>query len=111
MGNTEKTNLKDTIFQTLHSHEKSILEKIPNLNPESYSLLFYLVLGYDLGKGMYFGLTLPMEDSTHIEELRALSNKYIEFEDGVVKMGVLKLENLERILSASYIKPRSVRIS
>jgi hypothetical protein len=59
---------------------------------------------------MYFGLTFPLEDSAHIEELRALSNKYIEFKDGVVKMGVLKLENLEIILRAPYIKPSSVRI-
>lgn len=63
-----------------------------------------------MGKGMYFGLTFPLEDSAHIEELRALSNKYIEFGDGVVKMGVLKLENLERILRAPYIKSRSVHI-
>jgi len=27
-----------------------------------------------LGKGKYFGLTFPLEDSTHIKELRALSN-------------------------------------
>jgi hypothetical protein len=51
-----------------------------------------------------------LDDSAHIEELRALSNKYIEFRDGVVKMGVLELENLEKILNAPYIKPRSVRI-
>jgi hypothetical protein len=107
---SKEQNLKDDMLRTLHSHEESTLEKIPNLNPESYSLLFYLVLGSDLSKGMYFGLTFPLEDSAHIEELRALSNKYIEFKDGVVKMGVLKLENLEIILRAPYIKPSSVRI-
>lgn len=63
-----------------------------------------------MGKGKYFGLTFPLEDSAHIEELRALSNKYIEFGDGVIKMGVLKLENLERILRAPYIRSRSVHI-
>jgi hypothetical protein len=109
MSNKEE-NLKDDILQTLHSYEKNILKKLPNLNPEDYSLLFYLVLGYDLGKGKYFGLTFPLEDSAHIEELRALSNKYIEFGDGVVKMGVLKLESLERILRAPYLKSRSVHI-
>jgi len=43
-----------------------------------------------------------LEDSTHITELRALSNGYVEFRDGVVRMGVIKLENLEKILSSLY---------
>jgi len=106
----ETTNIKDTIFQTLHTSNKSILERVPNLNPEDYSLLLYLVIGYNLGKGKYFGLTFPLEDSTHIEELRALSNGYVEFRDGVVRMGVIKLEDLEKILRAPYIKPRSIHI-
>ena len=110
MSNIEKTNLKDAIFQTLYRHSKSILEKVPNLNPEDYFLLLCLVIGYDLGKGKYFGLTFPLEDSTHIKELRALSNGYVEFKDGVVKMGVPKLEDLEKILKAPYIKPRSIHI-
>ena len=107
---TETTNIKDTIFQTFHTSKKSILKRVPNLNHEDYSLLLYLVIGYDLGKGKYFGLTFPLEDSTHIEELRALSNGYVEFRDGVVRMGVIKLENLEKILRAPYIKPRSIHI-
>ena len=107
---TKTTNTTDTIFQTLHIPNKSILERVPNLNPEDYSLLLYLVMGYDLGKGKYFGLTFPLEESTHIKELRALSNGYVEFRDGVVRMGVIKLENLEKILRAPYIKPRSIRI-
>jgi hypothetical protein len=40
-----------------------------------------------------------------------LSNGYVEFKDGVVRMGVTKLENLEKILGTPYIKPRSIRIS
>jgi len=107
---TETNNIKDIIFKTLYRHKESILKQIPNLNPEDYSLLLYLVIGYDLGKGKYFGLTFPLEDSTHIEELRALSNGYVEFRDGVVRMGVIKLENLEKILAAPYIKPRSIHI-
>jgi len=107
---TETTNIKDTIFRTLHTPDKSILKRVPNLNPEGYSLLLYLVIGYDLGKGRYFGLTFPLEDSTHIAELRALSNGYAEFRDGVVRMGVIKLEHLEKILRAPYIKPRSIHI-
>ena len=55
-------------------------------------------------------MTFPLEDSTHIEELRALSNGYVEFRDGVVRMGVIKLENLEKILRAPYIKPGSIHI-
>jgi len=107
---TETANIRDAIFQTLHTTNKSILKKVPNLNPEDYSLLLYLVMGYDLGKGRYFGLTFPLEDSTHIAELRALSNGYVEFRDGVVRMGVIKLENLEKILTVPYIKPRSIHI-
>lgn len=110
MSSTEKTNLKDAILRTLHSQSKSILEKTPNLSPEDYLLLLYLVIGYDLGKGKYFRLTFPLEDSSHITELRALSNGYLEFKGGIVDMGVLELENLEEILRAPYIKPRSVHI-
>jgi hypothetical protein len=107
---TETTNITDTILQALDTPNKSILKRVPNLNPEDYSLLLYLVMGYDLGKGKYFGLTFPLEDSTHMEELEALSNGYVEFRDGVVRMGVIKLENLEKILRAPYIKSRSIQI-
>ena len=107
---TETTNITGTILQALDTPNKSILKRVPNLNPEDYSLLLYLVIGYDLGKGRYFGLTFPLEDSTHIAELEALSNGYVEFRDGVVKMGVITLENLEKILRAPYIKLRSIHI-
>ena len=107
---TETTNITDAIHQALHTPNKGILKRVPNLNPENYSLLLYLVMGYELGKGRYFGLTFPLEDSTHIAELEALSNGYVEFRDGFVKMGVVKLENLEKILRAPYIKPRSIHI-
>lgn len=107
---TETTNITDAILQTLHTPNKSILKRVPNLNPEDYSLLLYLVIGYGLGKGKYFGLTFPLEDNSHLEELRALSNGYVEFGDGVVRMGVIKLKNLEKILAVPYIKPKSVRI-
>ena len=99
---TETTKITDTILQTLHTPNKSILKRVPNLNPEDYSRLLYLVIGHDLGKGKYFGLTFPLEDSTHIAELRALSNGYVEFRDGVVRMGVIKLENLGKILSSLH---------
>jgi hypothetical protein len=105
-----ESSLEDVILQTFDSHDERILEKAPNLRPEDCSLLVYLVIGYHLGKSMYFGLTFPLENSANVNELRALSNGYIEIRDGVVRMGVLKLENLEKILRAPYIKPRSVRI-
>ena len=108
---TKMNNLKDTIFQTLYRLKESILKQVPNLDPEDYSQLLYLVIGYDLGKGKYFGLIFPLEDNSHLEELRALSNGYVEFKDGVVRMAVMKLENLEKILAAPYIKHRSIRIS
>jgi hypothetical protein len=108
---TKMNNLKDTIFQTLYRRKESILKQVPNLDPEDYSLLLYLVIGYDLGKGNYFGLRFPLENNSHLEELRALSNGYVEFKDGVVRMAVRKLENLEKILVAPYIKHRSIRIS
>jgi hypothetical protein len=108
---TKINNLKDTIFQTLYRRKESILKQVPNLDPEDYSLLLYLVIGCDLGKGNYFGLIFPLEDKSHLEELKVLSNGYVEFKDGVVRMGVTKLENLEKILGAPYIKPRSIRIS
>ena len=56
-------------------------------------------------------MIFPLENNSHLEELRALSNGYVEFRDGVVRMGVIKLENLEKILGAPYIKHRSIRIS
>ncbi len=111
MSMTKMNNLRDSIFQTLHRDKASSLKQVPNLNPDDYSLLLYLVMGYDLGKGKYFGLTFPLEDTSHLEELRALSNGYIEFRDGVVNMGVIKFEHLEKILGAPYIKPKSIRIS
>ena len=104
-------NLKDAIFQTLYRDKESSLKQVPNLNPDDYSLLLYSVMGSDLGKGKYFGLTFPLKDTGHLEELSALSNGYVEFSDGVVNMGVIELEHLEKILGAPYIKPRSIRIS
>jgi hypothetical protein len=105
-----ESSLEDVILPTFDSHHERILEKAPNLSPEDCSLLVYLVIGYHLGKSMYFGLTFPLEDSGNVNELRDLSNGYIEIRHDVVKMGVVKLENLEKILRAPYIKPGSVHI-
>ncbi len=105
-----KSSLTDVVLETSESNDEKILENAPNLSPEDCSLLVYSVMGYHLGKNKFFGLTFSLEDHNHLDELRALSNGYIEIKDGIVKMGVLKLENLEKILRAPYIKPRSVQI-
>ena len=105
-----ESSLEDVILQTFDSREERILAMAPNLCPEDCLLLVYSVMGYHLGKSKYFGLTFRLEDSSCITELRALSNGYVEFRNGVVSMGVLELENLEKILRAPYIKPRSVHI-
>jgi len=102
--------LKDITYQMLHSCDDQILDCAPNLTPGDCSLLIYLAIGYHLGRCTYFGLTFSLEDSAHIDELRDLSNGYLEVNNGIVKMGVLKLENLEKILRAPYVKPKSVRI-
>jgi len=103
-------SLKDVTYQMLHGCDDQILECAPNLSPGDCSLLAYLAMGYHLGKCGYFGLTFSLEDSAHIDELKDLSNGYLEVNNDTVKMGVLKLENLEKILRAPYIKPKSVRI-
>ena len=92
--NMSESILEDYVSQTLHSDAEGILEKAPNLNPEDDSELFYLVMGYHLGKCKYFGLTFPLQDNTNVDELEALSNGYVEIENGVVKMGVVKLGEL-----------------
>jgi hypothetical protein len=102
--------LEEAIFQTFDSNGDEILKKVPNLSPEDFQFLVYSVIGYHLGKSKFFGLTFPLEDSAHINELKALSNGYVEIRDGVVRMGVLKLENLEKILRASFLEPGSVHL-
>jgi len=102
--------LRDITYQMLHSWDNQILECAPNLSPGDCSLLVYLAMGYHLSSCGYFGLTFSLEDSAHIDELKDLSNGYLEVNNGTVKIGVLKLENLEKILRAPYVKPKSVRI-
>jgi len=103
-------NLKETILQILQTYDEVILKNAPNLSPEDCWFLIYSVIGYQLGKNKYFGLTFHLEDSAQINELSRLSNGYVEIRDKVVKMGVIELENLEKILRAPYITPKSVHI-
>ena len=106
-----ENSLEDVVLHAFDSIDKRVLEMAPNLSPEDCSFLVYSAMGYHLGTCKYFGLTFPLEDSAHINELRDLSNGYLEVRSGVVRMGVRELQNLEKILRAPYIKPRSVHIS
>ena len=105
-----ESSLEESILEAFDCNVCKIIEKTPNLSPEDCSELAYLMIGYHLGKCRYFGLTFLLEDGANADELRALSNGYFEVRDGAVRMGVLKIENLEKILMASYIKPGSVHI-
>jgi len=102
--------LKDVIFQKLDVSKADILKEVPNLKPEHYLTLVNLVIGHEIGKAIYAGLEFPLEDDSHLEELRGLSNSYLEFDNVIVRIGVTKIENLEEILRSPYIKPRSIRI-
>ncbi len=103
--------LKDVIFQKLDVSKADILKEVPNLKPEHYLTLVNLFIRHESGKGFYAGLEFPLEDDSHLEELRGLSNNYLEFDNIIVRIGVTKLENLEEILRAPYIKPRSICFS
>lgn len=106
-----ESSLEDIVLRKFDSHDEKVLEKTLNLSPEDRSFLTYSVIGYHLGKCKYFGLTFPLKDDAHIDELKDLSNGYVEIRDEVIRMGVLELQNLEKILRASFITPGSVHIS
>ena len=107
---TRNPTLREVIMEKTGSCRAEILKEVPNLKPEEYFQLVHLILGSDLGKGTYAGLEFPLEDESYLKELRALSNRYLKFNNGVVRMGVNKTSNLEEILRAPYIKPRTVHI-
>lgn len=100
------TGLKDVIFQKLDVPKADILKEVPNLKPEHYLTLVNLVIGHEPGKGIYARLEFPLEDGSPLKELRGLNTNYLEFDNITVRIGVDKLENLEEILRAPYIKPR-----
>jgi len=68
--------LRDIIFQKLDVSKADILREVPNLKPEQYLTLVSLVIGHEIGKGIYAGLEFPLEDESHLEEIRGLSNSY-----------------------------------
>jgi len=90
--------------------QEELKEQYPNLKPQDFPMLMYVFLGYIVGKGFYAHLEFTLENDTHIKDLEALSNGYIEFDGKVLKMGVTKVENFEKILQTSYIKPKSIHI-
>jgi|WetSurMetagenome_2_1015567.scaffolds.fasta_scaffold114911_1 hypothetical protein len=92
------------------SWNSALLEKLPNLVPEDCELVVYDAMGFQITKKGYFGLAFPLNDDKHINELKDLSNGYLELQNGTVKMGVTKLENLQTILQIPYLKPGSVQI-
>jgi len=96
------SGLKDVIFQKLDVSRADILKEVPNLKPEHYLTLVNLVIGHELGKGIYAELEFPLENDGHLEELRGLSNNYLEFDNVIARIGVSKLENLEKILSSLH---------
>ena len=102
--------IKQYLTKNVFVCDKALLEKLPNLAPEYCDLIVYDAMGIQLTKKGYFGLAFPLSDDSHINELKDLSNGYLELENGTVKMGVTDLENLQAILQASYLKPGSVRI-
>jgi len=106
----EMTNLKYLTNQMLDAYKTSILEQYPNLNPDYIPNLIFLVIGEEIHMGFYAGLQFPLKDDRHLPELKDLSNGYLEYFNGNVKMGVTKLENLEKILRAPYIEPRTINI-
>ena len=107
----EMNGLKDVIFQKLDVSKADILKEVPNLKPENYLTLVDLVIRYEIGKAIYARLEFPLEDDSHLEELKGLSNNYLEYDNATARIGVTKLENLEEILRAPYIKPGSICFS
>jgi hypothetical protein len=98
-----ESSLGDVTFQIFDGNAEKILESVPNLSPEDCSLLGYSVLGYHLGKSRYFGLTFPLKDGAHIDELRALSNGYLELRCSMVRMGV-RVAKLGKNTESSFSK-------
>jgi hypothetical protein len=98
------------LTQTVFNHNGDLTKKLPNLAPEDCELVVYNTMGFQLSKKGYFRLEFPIDGNNHIDELRDLSNGYLEVKEGKVNMGVVNLENLQKILKVSYLEPGSVHI-
>ena len=96
--------------QELIAIKEDLTKQYPNLKPEDYLELAYVLIGYMIGRGFYAALEFSLEDSDHLEELAELSNGFLEIKDHTLKIGITRLENLEAILQASYITPKTIHI-
>ena len=76
--------------------EGMLATQYPNLNLEDFLAFISLYIRHMKGRGLYAGLELTLENDNHLKDLKALSYGYIEFDGKIVKMGVTKLENLEK---------------
>ncbi len=108
--NFENNAIEQHLTKKVLSCNSALLEKLPNLAPGYCELVVYDAMGFQLTKKGYFCLEFPLKDDDHINELKDLSNGYLEVKNGKVKMGVTKLENLQAILQATYLTPGSVQI-
>jgi len=106
---TPKSGL-DGLSTRIEKMEEWLQERYPNLKSEEYLTFLYIFIGQMIGRGFYVGLEFPRTDHMHIEEIKALSNGYVEENGSMVKMGVIKLENFERLLQAPYITHNTVHI-
>ncbi len=107
---SEDNAIKQHLIKNVLGCNSALLEKLPNLAPGDCELVVYDAMGFQLTKKGYFCLAFPLKDDDHINELKDLSNGYLELKNGTVKMGVTKLENLLAILQAPYLTPGSVQI-
>ena len=85
-------------------------EQYPNLSLEDFLAFISVYIRHMMGRGLYIGLEFTLENDNHLEDLKALSNGYIEFDGSIVKMGVTQFENLEKILRVHYVKPGTIHI-
>ena len=96
--------------QELTVIKDGLTTQYPNLNPDDYLKLAYVLIGYMMGRGFFAALEFSLENADHLDELADLSNGYIELKGDILTMSVTKLENLEEILHASYINPKTIHI-
>jgi hypothetical protein len=80
--------------QELTAIKNGLMAQYPNLNPDDYLELAYMLIGYMMGRGFYVALEFSLENTDHLDELAHLSNGYIELKGDILTMSVTKLENL-----------------
>lgn len=97
---SENNAIYQHLTENVFSQISVLSEKLTNLAPSYCGLVLYNAMGFQLTKKCYFGIAFPLSDESHINELKDLSNGYLEFKNGTVTMGVTELENLQAILSA-----------